>query len=88
MHFNKKIFFRWIFYGFAQSFLVTIFALRSIALHSPTFTGKYGGYTETGDFIFCCMVVIANVKVLVSANIINLGIVATVIASIAFFITF
>lgn len=30
LHFNKKIFLRWIFYGFAQSFLITIFSLRSI----------------------------------------------------------
>ena len=68
--------------------LVTFLSLRSIVLTSPTQEGKYGGYADAGDFIFCCIVLIANIKILVSAYQINVGIVVSVGLSICLYIIF
>ena len=87
LHFNVKIFFREIFYGFAQSFAITFFSLYSIATDGSK-NGKIGGYADAGAFIFCVIVIVANVKILVSVYTISFGIIAVIIFSIAAYSVF
>ena len=68
LHFNTKIFMKWVVYGFWQSLLILIFSFYSIVKGSQNFNGKYGGLADAGDFVFACVVIVANIKVLVSAN--------------------
>ena len=63
--FNYKVFAREIFYGFGQAFTLTFFAHYYFTLGSSTSTGMFAGFTEAGDFIFLCLVVICNTRVLV-----------------------
>ena len=86
LHFNTRIFLRWVFYGFWQSFLILTFTLLSIARQSASIHGKYGGYVDAGDFTFACIVVVANVKILVSAYEVSIGVIGTVLLSISLYV--
>ena len=71
--FNYKIFFREIGYGFGQAAVLTFFAHYYFTLGSSTPSGMFAGYTEAGDFIFLCLVVVCNTRVLVSSHEFNWG---------------
>lgn len=86
LHFNIRIFLRWIFYGFWQSCLILVFSFYSIVQASQNYQGKFGGMANAGDFVFACVVIVANVKVLVSSYQIGLGIIFVVFFSIAMYV--
>ena len=86
LHFNIKIFLRELGYGFIESLWITIFSLYTISVGSGAINGKYGGYAESGDFIFACVVFVANVKVLVAANQIGAGILILIFGSVISYI--
>ena len=86
LHFNIKIFLRELGYGFVESLWITIFSLYTVSLGTGAINGKYGGYAESGDFIFACVVFVANAKVLVAANQIGAGILILVFGSIIAYI--
>lgn len=81
LHFNVKIFAREIFYAFSISFFVTYFAMESFASDGNQ-DGMSGGYADTGAYIFCVIVMIANIKVLVSVFTIGVGIILVIVISI------
>ena len=85
LHFNVKIFAREIFYAFSISFFVTYFALETFKKDSNE-NGQTGGYADTGAYIFCVIVMIANIKVLVSVFTIGAGIIFVILFSIAAYI--
>lgn len=73
-------------YGFFESLWITIFSVYTISVGSGAINGKYGGYAESGDFIFACVVFVANVKVLVAANQIGAGILILIFGSVISYI--
>ena len=81
LHFNNKIFLREILHAFLQSLFITWFSLHTLT-NDVNSEGKSGSYADTGAFIFCCMVVVANFKVLVSVYTLSIFIFLTVILSI------
>lgn len=66
LHFNTKIFLKWVLYAFGQGLLIMVFSFFSIVRGSQNQEGKYGGLADAGDFVFACIVFVANTKVLVS----------------------
>lgn len=74
LHFNIRIFLKWIIYGFWQSSLILVFSFYSIVKDSQNYEGRFGGLANAGDFVFACIVIVANVKVLVSTYQIGIGI--------------
>ena len=50
----------------------------SLTLGSSTQEGKFGGYSDIGDFIFGVNVFIANIRVLLAVYQINVGILVIV----------
>ncbi len=86
LHFNAKLFMKWVIYGFWQSLLILIFSFFSIVKGSQNFNGKYGGLADAGDFVFACVVIVSNIKVLVSANEIGFGIIFVVFFSIGLYL--
>jgi len=52
---------------------------------SSTADGMFAGYTEAGDFIFLCLVIIANSRVLATANEIGWGLIALFVFSLLFY---
>ena len=83
--FNYKIFAREIIYGFGQAMVLTFFSLYYFTLGSSTADGKFAGYSESGDFIFLCLVIIANSRVLAQANEIAWGLIILYVGSILFY---
>lgn len=79
LHFNNRIFVKWVMYAFGQSALIMAFSFLSIVRGSQNQEGKYGGLTDAGDFVFACAVFVANTKVLVSTYEINFGIIFSVL---------
>ena len=73
LHFNFKIFLREIFYAFFQSLIVTMFSFYAVSLYAPAVNGRYGGYSDAGDFVFLTVVFIANIRVLVTSYEISWG---------------
>mgnify|MGYP000998507389 CR=1 FL=1 len=66
--FNYKIFAREIVYGFTQALGITFFSLFTFTTGSQSIDCKFGGYTEVGDFIFLTLVIVVNLRVLVTSN--------------------
>ena len=60
IHFNFLTFLRWIVVAFTQAALLVVLALHE-------FGGLSAGYAADGDFVFGCIVVVANIKLLVSS---------------------
>jgi len=65
---------------------LTFFSLYYFTSGSSTTNGLNAGYAEAGDFIFLCLVIIANSRVLVTANEYGGGLVVLFIFSICFYI--
>jgi len=86
--FNYKIFAREIFYGFGQALLISVFSLYAFSIGSQSVDGKYGGYTEAGDFIFICLVILVNTRVLVSSHTIDWGLIAVEVVSFLVYLLF
>ena len=66
--FNYKIFAREVLYGFGQALVLTVWALYIFSLGTQTPNGMFGGFSEAGDFIFMCLVIICNARVLISSH--------------------
>ena len=68
LHFNYKIFLRELFYAFWQALAICIFSFYTISAGSQSRHGMFGGYAESGDFIFGVVVFVANIKVLTASH--------------------
>lgn len=86
IYFNSLVFWRWIFYGLWQSSLILFLAFFLTNFESPDQTGMYAGIWVSGEFVYMMIVIVANVKILVSSYLINMGILVTIIASILLYI--
>ena len=71
LHFNKWIFWRWAFYGFWQSSLIMFVSYYTLEYHSPNDDGKYGGFWIPSNLTFGMLVIVSNMKILVSSYRIN-----------------
>ena len=86
IYFNSLVFWRWIFYGLWQSTLILFLAFFLTNFESPDQTGMYAGIWVSGEFVYMMIVIVANVKILVSSYLINIGILVSIIASILLYI--
>ena len=86
--FSKWVFWRWFFYAVWQGVLLCLVAFITLDSSTEQF-GQMGGLSLEGNFIFCAIVIIANVKVLISSFQYTFWICFLVFGSIAsFFIVF
>ena len=84
-YFNRYVFFRWFFYACAHSTLILVLTLFTIDQSSPNVRGMFGGLFVDGGFIFTVLVIVANVKVLISSYLITFWLIFLVIGSVAFY---
>ena len=80
-HFNNFVFWRWLFYGFWQSSLILYLAVFLSNHLSPDQTGQFAGIWVVGEFVFLSIVIVANMKILVSSYLINVGLIFTILIS-------
>lgn len=66
-HFNKWVFTRWVFYAFWQASLIMFLAFYTLEAFSPNYHGMNGGMFVAGNFVFAALVIVANMKVLISS---------------------
>ena len=83
LHLNFKIYLREIFYAFGQAFIIIWFSFSAMNQNSSNTRGFYASMVDAGDFVMCCAVLVANVKILVAAYTIGFGITLTVFLSVA-----
>ncbi len=65
--FNGWTFTRWVFYAFWQATLIVFLAYETLEGFSPNYYGKHGGIYMAGNFVFATLVIVANMKVLISS---------------------
>ena len=82
VHFNTRVFLWWIFLSALQATTLTGLALADNSKSAHGEDGKLPDMTETGDFVFCAILLIANVKILVHSFEMGLGNILLVILSI------
>mmetsp|Transcript_31751 Transcript_31751/g.39500 ORF Transcript_31751/g.39500 Transcript_31751/m.39500 type:complete len:315 (+) Transcript_31751:322-1266(+) len=86
VHFNTKVFLWWIFLSGLQATGLLSIALGDNSKSAHAQDGKLPDMTETGDFIFCSIVLIANIKILVHSFQMGLGNLLLVFGSIAVYV--
>lgn len=65
---------------------MVIVIFHTLTSTSPNFWGKIGGMASGGSFIFTCIVIVVNMKLMISSYEITHVLLFLVIASIAFYI--
>ena len=83
LHLNLKIYLREIIYGFGQAGLILYFSFNAMNRNSSNADGFYASMVDAGDFVMACAVLVANVKILVAAFQVSLGMVLTIFLSVA-----
>ena len=86
LHLNFKIYLREIIYGFSQAGIILYFSFNTMNRNSSNADGFYASMVDAGDFVMACAVLVANVKILVAAYQISLGITITVLLSVTGYI--
>ena len=81
IHFNLQTFLMWIFKATLTSVIIMTMTENDY-LDAPRQDGKISGYASFGDFVYTCIVLTVNIKILVSSKSIDSGIVLTTILSI------
>lgn len=84
--FSKWVFWRWIFYAVWQSTLIVFLAYYSLVGLSPQSDGENGGVYLAGEFVFGALVIVANMKILISSYNIGFWLLFFVIGSTLFYI--
>ena len=91
MHFNKWVFLRWIFYAFWQSTLILFLAYYALESKSSSVSsdegGRFGGVWVPGELVFGTLVIVSNIKILISSFQITWWMLFFVIGSTAFYIS-
>ena len=88
VYFNTVIFWRWFFYAFWQGILAILIIFNTMTSKSPNESGKSGSMQTAGNFTLTCVVIVSNMKLLVSAYEVTYMLVGTVFASFAIFFLF
>lgn len=88
VYFNKWVFWRWFFYATWQGILTVQVIYLTLTAISPTQTGKSFSMQAGGNFIFTCIVIAANVKLLISAYQITWPLIILVFSSIVLYFGF
>ena len=86
VYFNEWVFWRWIFYAFWQSTLVLFVAYYTLEYDSPNNDGLFAGVWIPGEFVFGCLVIMVNIKVLISSYLISFWLLFLCIGSTLFYI--
>ncbi len=86
IYFNKWVFWRWFFYATWQGILMVMIIFYTLTSQSPNYWGKIGGMQSAGSFIFTCIVIVVNMKLLISSYEITIYLLFLVLASIAVYI--
>jgi len=81
LHFNKWVFWRWAFYGLWQSTLILFLAYFALDHRSPNDEGKYTGIWVSSNLVFCMLVIVSNMKILISSYRISWPIIFLTVAS-------
>ena len=71
LHFNKWVFWRWAFYGVWQSTLITFLVYYTLEHNSADRDGKVGGIWASGNLIYMMLVIVSNMKIIISSYRIN-----------------
>lgn len=83
VYFNNWIFWRWFFYATWQAILMVLIVFNTLTSLSPGFFGHQGSMQMAGSFIMTCVVIVSNVKLLLSAFKITVWLNLLVLLSIA-----
>jgi len=86
--FNPTVFWRWFFYAVWQGTLLLFLSFYTLDYSSNT-QGSFGSLSTDGQFVFGCVVVVVNIKVLISSYQYTFWAVLFVILSVmAFYVAF
>ena len=85
VYFNKYVFWRWMFYAFWQSSLILYLSFVGLENESPGSEGHYSGIFVSGNLVFCMLVIVSNMKIRISAYLVNWVIIFFVWGSIGFY---
>lgn len=85
-YFNDWVFWRWIFYAIWQSSLMLFLAYYALEGSSPSDTGFYGGIWVPGELVYGALVIVSNMKIVISSYRINFGLVVLVLLSVYLYI--
>ena len=66
-HFNKWVFWRWFFYATWQGILMVLIVFSTLTSLSPSYYGHQGSMQMAGSFVMTCIVIVANIKLLISS---------------------
>jgi len=84
-NFNKWVFWRWVFYAVWQGSLIMFLAFYSLEYKSPNNMGMYEGVWVSGNLIFTMLVIVSNMKIIISSYRIGGLILFVVIGSVSFY---
>ena len=85
-YFSKFMFGRWIFYATAQGLLMLAIVFLTLTSLSPNYEGHLGSIELGGSFVFTCIVIVVNIKILISSFEITFVAVLIISASIVSYI--
>ena len=85
VYFSKWVFWRWAFYALWQGTLIMCLAFYSLENDSPDSDGTQSGVWTSSNLIFAILVIVSNMKILISSYLINGIIIFFVFGSIAFY---
>lgn len=89
VYFNSTVFWRWIFYAFWQSTLIVFLVFFSLDHLSSDARGDFGGIWMAGSLVFTTLVIVSNMKIMISSYLYNGWMLFFVIGSVLFyFLTF
>mmetsp|Transcript_6511 Transcript_6511/g.7803 ORF Transcript_6511/g.7803 Transcript_6511/m.7803 type:complete len:253 (+) Transcript_6511:2820-3578(+) len=85
IYFSKWVFWRWVFYAFWQSSLILFLAYYALENESPLIDGRYGGVYVSGNLVFMMLVIVSNMKILISSFLITYLLLFFVLGSVGFY---
>ena len=87
-YFNKWVFWRWFFYATWQGILMVMITYLTMTSLSPDRLGREGSMESAGAFIFTAIVIVVNIKLLISSFEITIWIIFLIFLSIlVYFVT-
>lgn len=86
IYFNKWVFWRWVLYGFWQSTLILYLGYYALEGFSPSEDGMYGGIWAAGEFVFGTIVIVSNMKIMISSYLVSGFMLFFVIGSVLFYL--
>lgn len=85
IYFSKWVFWRWVFYAFWQGSLIMFLAFYALEYESSNADGKFSGVWVSGNLVMTMLVIVSNMKILVSSFLIEGVIIFCVFGSVSFF---